>query len=55
VLQSTSAFKAAFTYQQEKPAFSGIPTISINGRLIDVFPTRSVVDELIHIEEGRQT
>lgn len=55
VLQSTSAFKAAFTYQQVKPAFSGTPTLFINGRLIDEFPTRSVVDELIHIEEERQT
>ena len=52
VLQSTSAFKAAFTYQQAKPAFSGTPTIFINGRLIDAFPTRSVIDALILKEEG---
>jgi protein-disulfide isomerase len=52
VLQSTSAFKAAFTYQQAKPAFSGTPTLFINGRLIDAFPTRSVIDALIHKEEG---
>jgi hypothetical protein len=55
VLQSTSAFKAAFTYQQAKPAFSGTPTICINGRWIDAFPTRTVIDELIQTEEGRQT
>lgn len=53
VLQTTSAFKAAFTYQQATPAFSGTPTIFINGRLIDAFPTRNVIDELIHTEEGR--
>jgi hypothetical protein len=52
VLQSTSDFKAAFTYQQAKPAFSGTPTIFINGRLIDAFPTRSVIDALILKEEG---
>jgi protein-disulfide isomerase len=51
-LQSTPAFKAAFSYQQAKPEFSGTPTISINGRLIDAFPTRSVIDALIHKEEG---
>jgi protein-disulfide isomerase len=51
-LQSTSAFKAAFTYQQAKPAFTGTPTIFINGRLIDAFPTRAVIDALIHTEEG---
>lgn len=55
VLQTTPAFKAAFTYQQAKPTFSGMPTIFINGRLIDEFPTRNVVDELIQTEEGRQT
>ena len=55
VLQTTSAFKAAFTYQQAKATFSGTPTIFINGRLIDAFPTRTVIDELIQIEEGRQT
>ncbi|MDP3935759.1 MAG: thioredoxin domain-containing protein [Alphaproteobacteria bacterium] len=55
ILQSTPAFKAAFTYQQATPAFSGTPTIFINGRLIDAFPTRSVIDELIQTEEGRQT
>jgi protein-disulfide isomerase len=55
VLQSTSAFKAAFTYQQAKPTFSGTPTICINGRWIDAFPTRTVIDELIQTEEGRQT
>ncbi len=53
ILQSTPAFKAAFTYQQATPTFSGTPTIFINGRLIDAFPTRSVIDELIHTEEGR--
>lgn len=53
VLQKTSAFKAAFTYQQAKPAFSGTPTIFINGRLIDAFPTRNVIDELIQTEEGK--
>lgn len=53
VLQSTPAFKAAFAYQQAKPTFSGTPTIFINGRLIDAFPTRNVIDELIHSEEGR--
>lgn len=52
VLQSTLAFKAAFTYQQAKPTFPGTPTIFINGRLIDAFPTRAVIDELIHTEEG---
>lgn len=52
VLQSTFAFKAAFTYQQSKLAFSGTPTIFINGRLIDAFPTRTVIDELVHTEEG---
>lgn len=52
VLQTTPAFKAAFTYQQAKPTFSGTPTIFINGRLIDTFPTRSVIDDLIHTEEG---
>lgn len=52
VLQMTSAFKAAFTYQQAKPAFSGTPTIFINGRLIDAFPTRSVIDAIILKEEG---
>lgn len=52
VLQSTSAFKVAFIYQQAKPAFSGTPTIFINGRLIDAFPTRSVIDALILKEEG---
>jgi protein-disulfide isomerase len=55
VLQSTPAFKAAFTYQQAKPAFSGTPTLFINGRLIDEFPTRNVIDALIQTEEGRQT
>jgi protein-disulfide isomerase len=55
VLQTTPAFKAAFTYQQAKPAFLGTPTIFINGRLIDEFPTRNVIDELIQTEEGRQT
>lgn len=53
VLQSTSAFKAAFTYQQAKPTFSGTPTIFINGRLIDAFPTRNVIDAVIHTEERR--
>lgn len=53
ILQSTPAFKAAFTYQQAKATFSGTPTIFINGRLIDAFPTRDVIDELIHSEEGR--
>jgi Thioredoxin len=52
VLQSTPAFKAAFSYQQAKATFSGTPTIFINGRLIDAFPTRNVIDELIHTEEG---
>lgn len=52
-LQSTSAFKAAFTYQQAKPAFSGTPTIFINGRLIDAFPTRNVIDALIQTEEEK--
>ena len=52
ILQSTPAFKAAFIYQQAKSAFSGTPTISINGRWIDAFPTRAVIDELIHTEEG---
>ena len=52
VLQMTSAFKAAFTYQQAQPAFSGTPTIFINGRLIDAFPTRSVIDAIILKEEG---
>lgn len=52
-LQSTSAFKAAFTYQQAKPAFTGTPTIFINGRLIDAFPTRTVIDALIQTEEGK--
>lgn len=55
VLQSTPAFKAAFSYQQSKPTFSGTPTLFINGRMIDEFPTRNVIDELIHTEEGRQT
>lgn len=53
ILQSTPAFKAAFTYQQVKPSFSGTPTIFINGRLIDAFPTRTVIDDLIHTEEGK--
>lgn len=53
VLQSTPAFKAAVTYQQAKPTVTGTPTMFINGRLIDAFPTRSVIDELIHSEEGR--
>jgi protein-disulfide isomerase len=53
VLQSTSAFKAAFAYQQAKPAFLGTPTIFINGRLINAFPTRNVIDELIQTEEGK--
>lgn len=53
VLQSTSAFKAAFTYQQAKPAFSGTPTLFINGRLIDEFPTRNVIDALIQTEEEK--
>lgn len=53
VLQTTSAFKTAFTYQQAKATFSGTPTIFINGRLIDAFPTRSVIDALILKEEGR--
>lgn len=53
VLQSTPAFKAAFSYQQAKPTFSGTPTIFIKGRLIDAFPTRDVIDDLIHTEEGR--
>lgn len=53
VLQMTPAFKAAFTYQQAKPTFSGTPTIFINGRLIDAFPTRNVIDAVIHTEERR--
>jgi protein-disulfide isomerase len=52
VLQSTPAFKAAFSYQQAKPTFSGTPTIFINGQLIDEFPTRSLINELIQNEQG---
>lgn len=52
VLQTTSAFKAAFSYQQAKATFSGTPTIFINGRLIDAFPTRNVIDAIILKEEG---
>jgi protein-disulfide isomerase len=51
-LQKTSAFKAAFTYQQHLPAFTGTPTITINGKLIDEFPTRKWIDQLIQTAEG---
>jgi len=53
VLQSTPAFKAAFSYQQAKPTFTGTPTLSLNGTIIDEFPTRTVIDELIQTEEGQ--
>ena len=46
-LQSTPVFKAAFTYQQAKPEFSRTPTIAINGKLINEFPTRPLIDHLI--------
>jgi protein-disulfide isomerase len=52
-LQATTAFKAAFAYQQAKPTFSGTPTLYINGKLIDEFPTRTLIDELIQTEEGK--
>ncbi|MDP3935754.1 MAG: thioredoxin domain-containing protein [Alphaproteobacteria bacterium] len=52
VLQSTPAFKAAFSYQQANPTFTGTPTISINGTIVDEFPTRSLIDDLIQNEQG---
>lgn len=53
-LQATEAFKAAFAYQQSKPQFSGTPTIAINGRVVDEFPTRQRIDQLIQEQKGRQ-
>lgn len=52
VLQATPAFKAAFTYQQSPYGFTGTPTLSINGRVIDDFPTRALIDKLIKNEQG---
>lgn len=53
-LQTTPAFKAAFTYQQHPPAFTGTPTLAINGKLIEEFPTRKQIDQLIHAQHGVQ-
>lgn len=53
-LQATEAFKAAFAYQQSKPPFSGTPTIEINGRVVDEFPTRQCIDQLIQEQKGQR-
>ena len=52
ILQSTSAFKAAFSYLQTPIQFSGTPTLSVNGTIIDAFPTREVIDHLIQSAQG---
>ena len=52
-LQTTTAFKAAFAYQQSKPEFSGTPTIFFNGKMIDAFPTREIIGQLIQEEQGK--
>jgi len=49
VLQSTDAFKNAYIFLQAKQDFSGLPTVRINGKVIDDMPSRQLIEK--HIKE----
>ena len=49
-LQATQAFKDAYIYLQTKQSFDGVPTIVINGKILEEFPDRQVVET--HLKEA---
>lgn len=48
-LQSSQAFKDAYIYLQSKQDFKGVPTVRINGKILDAMPNRHLIEQ--HIKE----